>query len=106
MADSTTSTSTGSDEPKPKAKAEKQSAVDDAAASQQTVQPTPEEAKAERDERKAASLEAGGGEYPETPSGLALAEVGDLDGEDAADPEAAAEHGAKYAAAKKKHRWG
>lgn len=45
-------------------------------------------------------------ETPATPSALALAEVGNLDGEDEADPEKAAEHGEKYQAAKKKHRWG
>jgi len=44
----------------------------------------------------------------ETPSGKALAEVGNLDGEDvkADGYEKAAEHGEKYHAAKKKHRWG
>jgi len=45
-------------------------------------------------------------EYPDTPSGKALAAVGNLDGEDADSPEAAAEHGEKYQAEKKKHRWG
>jgi len=47
-------------------------------------------------------------EYPDTPSGNALKEVGNLDGEDVkpADVEKAAEHGEKYLAAKRKHRWG
>ena len=45
-------------------------------------------------------------EYPDTPSGRALQEVGNLDGEDAADSEQALEHGERYAAAKRKHRWG
>jgi hypothetical protein len=44
----------------------------------------------------------------ETPSGKALAAVGNLDGEtvDPADVEKALEHGEKYQAEKKKHRWG
>jgi hypothetical protein len=44
----------------------------------------------------------------ETPSGKALAEVGNLDGEDVKHDgyEAANEHGEKYLAAKKKARWG
>lgn len=43
-----------------------------------------------------------------TPSGQALAEVGNLDGEKVKHDgyEAANEHGEKYNAAKKKHRWG
>lgn len=43
-----------------------------------------------------------------TPSGVALAEVGNLDGEDVkpADVEKANEHGEAYQAAKKKARWG
>ena len=43
-----------------------------------------------------------------TPSGKALAEVGNLDGEKVKHDgyEAAAEHGEKYQAAKKKQRWG
>lgn len=47
-------------------------------------------------------------EYPDTPSGRALEEVGNLDGEDVKpdDVEKANEHGEKYLAAKKKHRWG
>jgi len=47
-------------------------------------------------------------EYPDSPSGLALAEVGNLDGEDVKPDgyEKAAEHGERYQAAKKKHRWG
>lgn len=46
--------------------------------------------------------------YPDTPSGKALAEVGNLDGEDvdADGYEAANKHGEKYQAAKRKHRWG
>lgn len=44
----------------------------------------------------------------ETPSGKALAEVGNLDGEDVKpdEVEKALEHGEKYQAAKKKVRWG
>ena len=44
----------------------------------------------------------------ETPSGKALAEVGNLDGEKVKHDgyEAANEHGEAYNAAKKKHRWG
>jgi hypothetical protein len=44
----------------------------------------------------------------DTPSGKALAEVGNLDGEDVKHDgyEKANEHGEKYLAAKKKHRWG
>ena len=47
-------------------------------------------------------------EYPDTPSGNALREVGDLDGEDVKpdEVEKANEHGEKYLAAKRKHRWG
>ena len=52
-------------------------------------------------------------EYPDTPSGKALQEVGNVDGEsvDADNPkpvdaEAVNEHGEAYQAAKKKHRWG
>lgn len=47
-------------------------------------------------------------EYPDTPSGKALAEVGNLDGEQVkpADVEKANEHGERYLAAKRKHRWG
>lgn len=47
-------------------------------------------------------------EYPDTPSGKALAAVGNLDGEDVkpADVEKANEHGEKYQAEKRKHRWG
>jgi hypothetical protein len=45
-------------------------------------------------------------EYPDTPSGKALAKVGDLNGEDADDVEKAREHGEKYQAEKRKHRWG
>ena len=52
-------------------------------------------------------------DYPDTPSGKALAEVGNLDGESVDpekpkpyDAEAANEHGEKYQAAKRKHRWG
>jgi hypothetical protein len=47
-------------------------------------------------------------EYPDTPSGNALKEVGNLDGEDVKEDgyEAANAHGEKYQAAKRKHRWG
>jgi hypothetical protein len=47
-------------------------------------------------------------DHPDTPSGKALAEVGDLDGEDVkpADVAKANEHGEAYQAAKRKHRWG
>lgn len=47
-------------------------------------------------------------EYPDTPSGKALAAVGNLDGEDVK-PEDVAKanaHGEAYQAEKKKHRWG
>ena len=52
-------------------------------------------------------------EYPDTPSGKALQEVGNVDGE-SVDPDnpkpydaaAVNEHGERYQAAKKKHRWG
>jgi hypothetical protein len=55
-------------------------------------------------EKKAAKKEKP--EYPDTPSGLALQEVGDLNGEDLDDPQEGLEHGEKYQAAKKKARWG
>ena len=55
-------------------------------------------------EKKAAKKEKP--EYPDTPSGLALQEVGDLNGEDLDDPHEGLEHGEKYQAAKKKARWG
>ena len=44
----------------------------------------------------------------ETPSGKALAEIGNLDGEKVKHDgyEEANAHGEKYLAAKKKHRWG
>ena len=52
-------------------------------------------------------------EYPDTPSGKALQEVGNIDGESVDpenpkpfDAEAVNAHGEKYQAAKKKHRWG
>jgi hypothetical protein len=47
-------------------------------------------------------------EYPDSPSGKALAAVGNLDGEDVKHDgyEDAAKHGEKYQAAKKKERWG
>jgi hypothetical protein len=50
-------------------------------------------------------------EYPDTPSGRALAKVGNLDGEDVAhhkkgETEKAAAHGEAYQAEKRKHRWG
>jgi hypothetical protein len=56
------------------------------------------------DEKKAKKEEA----VDDTPSGKALAEVGNLDGEKVKHDgyEAANEHGEKYNAAKKKHRWG
>jgi hypothetical protein len=56
------------------------------------------------DEKKAAKK----AEYPDTPSGKALAAVGNLDGEDVkpADVEKANEHGEAYQAEKRKHRWG
>lgn len=46
--------------------------------------------------------------YPDTPSGNALAQVGDMDGEDVKPDgyEKANAHGESYQAAKKKHRWG
>jgi hypothetical protein len=45
-------------------------------------------------------------DYPDTPSGKALAKVGDLNGEDAKDPHKAGEHGEAYQAEKRRHRWG
>lgn len=64
-------------------------------------------------EEKKATKAAKEPEYPDTPSGRALAEVGNVDGEtvDAANPkpvDAAAvnAHGEAYQAAKRKHRWG
>ena len=47
-------------------------------------------------------------DYPDTPSGNALKEVGNLDGEDVKpdEVEKANEHGEKYLAAKRKYRWG
>jgi hypothetical protein len=44
--------------------------------------------------------------YPDTPSGKALQEVGDLNGEDLDNPHEGLEHGEAYQAAKKKARWG
>jgi hypothetical protein len=44
--------------------------------------------------------------YPDTPSGKALQEVGDLNGEELDDPQDGLEHGEAYQAAKKKARWG
>ena len=44
--------------------------------------------------------------YPDTPSGKALQEVGDLNGEELKNPQDGLEHGEKYQAAKKKARWG
>jgi hypothetical protein len=57
---------------------------------------------------KATKAEEPAEEYPDTPSGKALAEVGNLDGEDveADGYEAANKHGEAYQAAKRKHRWG
>jgi hypothetical protein len=50
-------------------------------------------------------------DYPDTPSGKALQEVGNLDGEDVAfhkpgEHEKALEHGEAYQAVKKRERWG
>ena len=47
-------------------------------------------------------------EYPDTPSGKALAAVGDLNGEDVKpdEVEKALAHGERYQAEKRKHRWG
>ena len=47
-------------------------------------------------------------EYPDTPSGKALAKVGDLNGEDVKpnEVEDANAHGEAYQAEKRKHRWG
>jgi hypothetical protein len=49
--------------------------------------------------------------YPDTPSGKALAAVGNLDGEDVAhhkpgESEKALAHGEAYQAEKRRHRWG
>lgn len=51
---------------------------------------------------------AKGPEYPDSASGLALAKVGNLDGENVKPDgyEQAAAHGEAYQAEKKKHRWG
>jgi hypothetical protein len=45
-------------------------------------------------------------EYPDTPSGRALAKVGDMNGEDVDDAAKALAHGEAYQAEKRKHRWG
>jgi hypothetical protein len=45
-------------------------------------------------------------EYPDTPSGKALAAVGNVNGEDLEDPHEGLAHGEKYQAEKAKHRWG
>lgn len=47
-------------------------------------------------------------EYPDTPSGRALAAVGNIDGEDTqvGEESAALAHGEAYQAEKRKHRWG
>jgi hypothetical protein len=47
-------------------------------------------------------------DYPDTPSGRALAKVGNLDSEDVKpdDVEKALAHGEAYQAEKRKHRWG
>ena len=47
-------------------------------------------------------------EYPDTPSGKALAAVGNIDGEDTkvGEEAAALAHGEAYQAEKRKHRWG
>jgi hypothetical protein len=65
------------------------------------------EAKAEVKEAKV-EKKAAAPEYPDTPSGKALAAVGNLDGEDVGPDgyEDAAAHGEAYQAEKKKHRWG
>lgn len=65
------------------------------------------EAKAEAKAVAKAADQAPGFE-PSTPSALALAEVGNLDGETVKPDgyEKAAAHGEAYQAAKKKHRWG
>ena len=108
MADesSTSTSSSGSTSTKTAAKTTS-TAADDPYAWRESTEPlTPEEAAALRQEKKDESLAATGGEYPETPSGLALAEVGDLDGEDAADSDEARESGLAYAKAKRKYRWG
>jgi hypothetical protein len=64
---------------------------------------------AEKSEQKQAKKP----EYPDTPSGKALAEVGNVDGESVdpdnpkpVDAEAINAHGEAYQAAKRKHRWG
>jgi len=60
------------------------------------------------DAKKSESKQKKAEEYPDTPSGNALKEVGNLDGEDVkpGGHEAANEHGEKYQFAKRKHRWG
>lgn len=70
------------------------------------VELSPEEAKAERQAKKEESIAATGGGYPDTPSGRALAAVGDLDGEDAPSSEEAREQGLAYQREKRKWRWG
>jgi hypothetical protein len=62
----------------------------------------------DRTERKSAPADKGPGFETETPSALALAKVGNLDGEDVKPDgyEAASKHGERYQAEKKKHRWG
>ena len=66
----------------------------------------PEEAKAEKLKKKKESIAATGGGYPDTPSGRALAAVGDLDGEDAESLEQSRKHGLAYGREKRKWRWG
>jgi hypothetical protein len=62
----------------------------------------------DRTERTPAMSDDGPGFESDTPSAVALAKVGNLDGEDVKhDGYAKAnEHGEKYQAAKKKQRWG
>lgn len=62
---------------------------------------------------EAKSEAKGGPKYPDTPSGKALQEVGNVDGVSVDpdkpkpyDAEAVNAHGEAYQAAKRKHRWG
>jgi hypothetical protein len=59
-------------------------------------------------ERESTKPDDNPGFESETPSAVALAKVGNLDGEDVKHDgyEKANEHGEKYQAAKKKQRWG
>lgn len=58
----------------------------------------------EVDRRTAKALEHE--DLPDTPSGYALQQVGNEDGEDVDDREAAAAHGEEYLYEKRKRRWG